>query len=90
MRNYNQILPLSVEQFSENERRRRQEEECCNKIKLYICWTIVFCLFMYVIILIVALCIYFINDKSIHDKSIHDKSIHDNNDVDLVISSSSS
>ena len=84
MGNYNQILPLSVEQISANERRRRQEEECCNKIKLYICWTIVFCLFMYVIILIVALCIYFINDKIIHDKSIHD-----NLDVDLISSSSS-
>ena len=84
MGNYNQILPLSVEQISANERLRRQEEECCNKIKLYICWTIVFCLFMYVIILIVALCIYFINDKIIHDKSIHD-----NLDVDLISSSSS-
>ena len=82
MRNYNQIFPLSDEQISANERLRRQEEECCNKIKLYICWTLVFCLFMYVIILIVALCIYFINDKNINDNN-------DNIDVDLISSSSS-
>ena len=67
MRNYNQIYPLSNEQIKANERRRRQEEECCNNIKLYICWTIVFCLFMGVIILIVALLVSLINDKISND-----------------------
>ena len=76
--NYNHILPLSYEQNSANQRRRRQEEECCNKIKLYICWTIVFCLFMYVIILIVALSVSFINDKDLND-----------NNMELISSSSS-
>ena len=80
MGNYNQIYPLSNEQISANERQRRQEEECCNKIKLYICWTIVFCLFMYVIILIVALSVYFINDKNLND---------DTNDVEIISPSSS-
>ena len=67
MRNYNQIYPLSNEQINANERRRKQEEECCNTIKLYICWGILFCLFMYVIILIVALLVSLINDKISND-----------------------